>query len=209
MDNDAISILDVREVFGEGLSLNQIYEFEDAKDRRLYLDCDVERSVVSDVVRHILRFNKEDKGTEITERKPIYLFISSDGGGVDDGLELVDVIKASKTPVYTVTMGYCYSMAFLIFLAGHKRFASKHATFLIHDGSSYIYNSGSKARDTMEYLGKVEKGMRLFVVENSSITLDEYEKREKDEWYMFSDEAKQKGIVDYIVGEDVEIDDVL
>lgn len=208
MDND-VAIFDVNDLFGGGHGLDQYYELEDAKDRRLYLDCDVERDVVSNIVRYILRFNKEDKGTEISERKPIYLYISSDGGGVDDGLELVDVIQSSKTPVYTVSMGYCYSMAFLIFLAGHKRFASKHATFLIHDGSSYIYNSASKARDTMEYLQKVEKGLRLFVVENSKITLDEYRQREKDEWYMFSDEAKQKGIVDYIVGEDVEIDDVL
>lgn len=209
MENDAISILDIRDLFEMGLSPKQVYEIKDAEDRRLYLDCDVERDVISTIGRHILRFNKEDKGINISERKPIYLFISSDGGGVDDGLELVDIIKSSKTPVYTVTMGYCYSMAFLIYLAGHKRFASKHATFLIHDGSSYIYNSGSKARDTMEYLGKVERGLKLFVVENSNITDEEYSMREKDEWYMFSDEAKKKGIVDYIVGEDVEIDDII
>ena len=142
-------------------------------------------------------------------RVPILLYVVSNGGEVDSGFELIDVIQSSKTPVYTINLGYQYSMGFLIGLAGHKRFATKNAKYLMHDGSNFVYNSGAKAQDQMEFNRKVEERVKQYILSRSNVTSSEYDSKLRVEWYLFADEAKEKGFVDYIIGEDCDIDSVI
>ena len=165
--------------------------------------------MVSDLVRHIMQFNQEDKGVPQENRTPIILYVSSNGGEVDAGFELIDVIRASKTPVYTVNLGFQYSMGFLIGLAGHKRFATPNAKVLMHDGSQFIYNSGTKVQDQMEFQRKVEERVKDYIISRSNLTEEEYNSKLRVEWYLFADEAKEKGFVDCIIGVDCTLDDVI
>lgn len=48
---------------------------------------------------------------------------------------LCEIIRLSKTPVYTIAIGITASAASMIYLAGHKRFATNNAYFLFHHGS--------------------------------------------------------------------------
>ena len=137
------------------------------------------------------------------------LYISSNGGNVDDGFELIDVIENSKTPIYTINLSYQYSMAFLIGIAGHKRFATKNAKFLMHDGSQFLYSSGAKVQDQMKFQEKVEKRIKNYVLSKSNITSKEYDSKYRIEWYLFADEAKANGFTDYIIGEDCDIDKII
>ena len=135
--------------------------------------------------------------------------MSSNGGEVDAGFELIDVILQSKTPVYVLNLGYQYSMGFLIGLAGHKRFATKNAKFLMHDGTDFIINSGAKAQDQMEFNKRMSKRVKEYILSRSKITSEEYDSKLRVEWYMFADEAKEKGFCDYIIGEDCSLDDIV
>lgn len=119
------------------------------------------------------------------------------------------MIMNSKTPVYTINLGYQYSMGFLIGLAGHKRFATHNAKFLMHDGSNFVYNSGAKAQDQMEFQKKVEERIKQYIISRSNLTPEEYDSKLRVEWYLFADEAKQKGFVDYILGEDCDINEIV
>lgn len=122
---------------------------------------------------------------------------------------LIDAIQNSKTPVYTINLGYWYSMGFLIGLSGHKRYATKNAKFLMHDGSNFIYNSSAKARDQMRFNDRVEERVKEHVLSLSNLGGDEYDAKLRVEWYMFADEAKERGFVDCIIGEDCDIDEVI
>ena len=189
--------------------LYDAFYLQDLRRRKFFLDDDITQLSINEIVKHILQMNAEDKGVAPEERKPILLYIVSPGGSVDDGFELIDVIKNSKTPVYTINLGYQYSMGFLIGIAGHKRFAVKNAKYLMHDGSHFIYNSSAKVHDQMMFQGKVEDRVRDYVLENSKLSKEEYDSKLRVEWYMFADEAKEKGFVDYIVGEDCDIDEIV
>lgn len=179
------------------------------QSRKLYLTEDIDECIIDNVVKHILQYNAEDKGKPIEERKPILLYCSSNGGSVDPGFELVDVILQSKTPVYTINLGYQYSMAFLIGLAGHKRFASINAKFLMHDGANFIMNSGAKAQDQMEFNKRIEDRVKEYVLTRTKITSETYDAQMRKEWYMFANEAKELGVTDFIIGEDCTLDDIL
>jgi len=190
-------------------SLEDKFQLEDLKQRKLYINFEIDENLLNDITYHILRFNTEDKGLEISERKPILLYCVSNGGSVNDGFGLIDVILNSKTPVYTINLSYNYSMGLLIFLSGSKRFATQNATFLLHDGQNFMYNSSAKLKDAMKFEEQREQKIKEYVLSRSKLTSEEYDKNYRVEMYLYSSEAKDKGFVDLIVGEDCTIDDII
>ena len=201
--------LDIEKMLMNNGSLEEIFYVKDLLRRKLSISTEIEQSSVEDICRHIMQFNAEDKDIDVKDRKPILLYIVSNGGDVDAGFELIDTIMSSKTPVYTINLGYQYSMGFLIGLAGHKRFAMRNAKYLMHDGSNFVYNSGAKAQDQMSFNRKVEERIKQYVTSMTKISPELYDEKERVEWYMFADEAKALGVTDYIIGDDCELDAVI
>lgn len=201
--------LDIEKLIGS--DLNSIFYLKDLKQRKLFLESDIEQCTVSDIVKNILQYNREDEneGVTVEERRPILLYVASNGGDVDAGFELIDAIRVSKTPVYTINLGYQYSMGFLIGIAGHKRFAMPNAKFLMHDGSSFVYDSSSKVKDRIKFEEQVEARTKAFILSRTKITDEVYDSKLRTEWYMLADEAKENGVTDYIIGEDCEIGEVI
>lgn len=204
---------DILEAFGieetPTIGLEDIFYLKELKQRRLFLEEEVAQYSVSDLIHQIMQFNMEDAGVPVEERKPILLYIATEGGSVDAGFELIDAIRMSKTPVFTINVGYEYSMGFLIGISGHKRFAFPSAKFLLHDGSNIAYGSSTKVQDQLEFNRKIENRIKELVVSRTNITAKEYDKNLRVEWYMFADEAKKRGVIDAIIGEDCDIDAVL
>lgn len=193
----------------EGGCLDDVFFMKDLQRRKFYLNANVDQYTIHGIARHILQLNKEDENIPREKRTPIILYIASNGGEVDSGFELIDIIESSVTPVYTVNLGFQYSMGFLIGLAGHQRYAMKNAKFLMHDGSNFVYGSGSKVQDQMEFNKRVEERIKEYVLSHSSVTEEEYEQKYRVEWYLFADEAKEKGFTDFIIGEDCGIDAII
>jgi len=201
--------LDIGGVLLENGLVDDLLHYQDLSNRKLFLASDITQDIVSDIVRNILQYNTEDKEIPTEERNPIFLYLVSRGGEVDAGFQLIDTILHSKTPVYTINTGYQYSMGFLIGLAGHKRFGTPNAKYLMHDGTYAVCNSSTKIRDHMKFQEREDERLKQYILEHSNITADEYDANLRVEWYMFADEAKQKGFVDYIIGQDCDIDMVI
>ena len=193
------------------LSYPDIYEMEDLEERRLYINSGIDEEVIDTIVYHIMRYNREDKDIEdASKRTPIKLYINSVGGDTYNGYALISAIQSSITPIYTINQGMCASMAFLIFIAGDERFSMKNSTFLMHEGMNGGFDNTSKMRERIEYeTGELERLTKDFVLENTKITNELYDEKYRAEWYMLPTKAKEYGIVDYIVGVDCTIDEIL
>ena len=65
------------------------------------------------------------------------LVINSGGGSVGDAFALIDTMKGSAIPVYTIGLGEISSAALMIFMAGHKgeRMLTPNASILSHQYS--------------------------------------------------------------------------
>lgn len=191
------------------------YSFEDEmyiqalNERRLYLYDEINSESVSSIINDIMLINRIDREIPASDRKPIVLFICSGGGSVPDGFGLIDIIENSVTPVYTVNNAYEYSMAFLIGLAGKKRYAFKHSSFLMHDGSSFVYDATSKCMDRMEFQKTTESVIKEFVLSHSKITTKMYDSKYRVEWYTYANQAKEYGFIDYIIGEDCTLGELI
>ena len=186
------------------------FSIEDNVFRHIYLNCEIDESVIDDAVYHILRYNRLDKGIPIDQRQPIILYINSRGGFVPEGFCLIDAIQLSKTPVYTVNLAFAASMGFLIFIAGHKRYSLPHSEFLMHDGDIIGCNSTAKMRDYMEFeTVEIQDETKNYVLSRTNIDDKLYNEKYRCEWYFLPHKAKEIGAVDYIVGEDCEIDEII
>lgn len=189
--------------------LDDIIKYKDIKNRKLFINEEIDSDSVAEAIKQIMRYNSDDRDKAVEDRMPITLYLCSVGGYIDPGFSLIDVILQSKTPVYTVNMGLWYSTAFLIGLSGHKRFAFSHSKFLMHDGWISLENSGSKAKDYMKFSDECNEKIKEYVLERSNIDSEQYDKQTRDEWYMLSEQAKEYGFVDYIIGQDCVLDEVI
>lgn len=201
------------ELFGIDCSEDSPFKEEILKrflDKRIIVFNDsVDTEVLENIVLHILEWNAADVDIPADKRKPIWIYIQSLGGSTVVGSGLIDIIQISQTPVYTVGFFECASMGFNIFIAGHKRYAFKNTVLMMHDGEIGIQNSTSKAKDTMDFINAMEKRTKEFVISNTNIDSDFYDEIYDREYYMYADDAKKLGCVDYIIGEDVTLNDII
>lgn len=177
----------------------------DHDNRIIYFSDDVWHDTVGIACATLLSIigsdNKKDEEQKDYKREPIKLYIHSYGGEVYDMWGLIDIIRESKTPIYTYCTGYAMSAGFKIFLAGHKRFCTKHATFMYHQMGCYRsgkYQDLVEDREEMDYLNKQNED---YVLERTKITrgyIDEVRQKKKDV-YIHAEEALKLGIVDEII----------
>lgn len=186
------------------------FEIADYENRHIYINCEIDEDVIDNSVYRIMDYNRQDKGKPIEERQPIVVYLNSLGGSVSDGYALIDAIQLSETPVYTVNLGVCFSMGLLIFMAGHKRYAMPHSEFLLHDGQIGEINSTAKVKDRLEFESIQIEGMtKEYILKQSKIDEDLFEKNYRKEWYFLPKEGKDIGIVDYVIGEDCKLADII
>ena len=172
-------------------------------ERKLYLKEDVDEKSVMPLIEAIHRINDDDAEKEKEyngwEREPIKLYIYTYGGVCYAGFALIDAIRASKTPVYTIVLGTAMSMGIFIFNAGHKRLIGEHATLLYHDVSLHL-----KDEMTEGIKINLDEGLRLqkmgndFLIEYSLVEesiLKDYINRKAD-WYIPAEEAIRLKIAD-------------
>ena len=196
-----------------GRSSNEIYDEtvrEYYDNRTLIINDTITDGILEDAILHILIWNKDDKDLPEDKRKPIWLFIDSDGGSVFAAHNLIEVIENSKTPIYGVAFSVAASAACSILIGCKKRYAFPHTMTLIHDGQLALgVGTTNKQKDTMKFMDRVDNMVREFIIEHTNITEEEYEDNKDREQYFFAEQAKEKGIIDFIIGIDCSLDDIL
>lgn len=153
-----------------------------------------------DLVQYITRWNREDRGIPVEDRKPIRIVIDCGGGSLSVSETLSNIIKMSKTPIYSIALGFVASGASIVHLSCHKKYALPNSVFVLHKGScsgvSGTYDEiVSFARD---YEKQIEMLM-TFYIENTKYTQEEIEENIQTDWYIRMDEAIEKGLVDEVI----------
>lgn len=174
-------------------------------ERMIHLYGEVNPANIKTVFESILKINAEDDEREEKEknytREPIKLYINTYGGDCYDGFGLIATIQNSKTPIHTYVHGYAMSMGLLIAAVGHKRFASKLATYMYHQISGGAIGAlewmKQEVKETQRLMDLYDDVL-LTVSNIRKDDLQQIQERQK-EWFITSDEAKKLGIVDEII----------
>jgi ATP-dependent Clp protease protease subunit len=178
---------------------------EDNDSRLIFLNKTVRDESVEIIIDQIIKWNEEDDKKDAKEknfvRKPIKFIVNTYGGVVYDGFALISVMEQSKTPIYTYVYGKTMSMGLPIALAGHKRFASKWASFMYHEIATGAWG---KLEELKQEVGECERLQKMY----DTYILSKCNLRESDllavrnkraDWFFGAEEALKLGIIDEII----------
>lgn len=179
--------------------------YKNYNNRVIWLSDEIYRESTVPIIKNILIWNREDdaNGVKPEERKPIKLMINSYGGDIDAMFPLVDVIKASKTPVYTYNMGVAMSCGFYILIAGHKRYSLEHSQSLCHQGSGAFQGEAETIKSHTAQYNKTLNTIFDHVVSCTKISKELLNKKKKTEWFINGAEQVELGVVDKIITDDI------
>jgi len=185
------------------LDLNEYQELFEHQNRIIHINYEIDESIYDLVTKKIHMYNLEDEmaDIDIDERLPIQIHIHSVGGSLLDGLTAVNAIVSSNTPVYTYAECTVASMAFMLYIAGHYRFARRFNDFMYHDVSFGTEGTITDIKRGTDHIIKLRDICDDFIIERTNITisqLDEVLNSNKD-WHFFSEEALELGVCHEII----------
>lgn len=172
----------------------------DRKERVIWIDKDIDDDLFNEI-RQIIQYNREDEknNVPVEKRKICKIMLQSYGGSLDSCFALLDVMKISKTPIYTYNLNACMSAAALIYLNGHKRFAMPKSTVLIHAGQGGSVGRYDAVLAQTENYKRLMDMLKENVLEHTKIEKAFLNKQMKKEWYIYIDDQIKYGITDEII----------
>lgn len=175
--------------------------YKNLNNRVIWLNDEIYRESIVPLVKNIIFWNKkdEDNRVPVTERKPIKIMINSYGGEIDATFQMIDIIKLSKTPIYTYNMGVAMSGGFFILISGHKRFALAASQSLCHQGSGAFEGEAETIKSHTAQYNKTLSKLFDHVASCTKISKDLLNKKKKTEWFINGEEQVQLGVVDKII----------
>ncbi|MCB1081613.1 MAG: ATP-dependent Clp protease proteolytic subunit [Chlamydiia bacterium] len=166
--------------------------------RRIFFSSPVTDESAKDAIRKLWYLEHTAPG------KPILFVINSPGGSVDSGFAIWDQIMMITSPVTTLVTGLAASMGSILSLAAApgKRFASKNARIMIHQPliSGVIQGQATDLEIQAKEIIKTRKQIVDVYANATGKDPKVIEKTiDRDTW-MSSQEAKDFGLLDGIVG---------
>lgn len=173
--------------------------WQNRKNRTFYVDYEVDECYsLVELSKIIIQMNMEEGSIPKEQLKPIYIFVHSYGGDLEQANFFCDLIISSRIPIVTVAMGVAMSAGFLIFLAGHKRFAFKHSQLLVHTGSASFQGTSQQIEECQKNYKKQLDEMKDYILERTEIDVKTFNKNRNKDWYLTSDEISKYKVAEFI-----------
>ena len=172
--------------------------YRDEANRIYWLDSNVTDDTL-ELVKMIIRCNKEDKDKSVESRTPIRVMINSGGGDVQVELTVISAIKLSKTPVYTINFCNAMSAAADILASGHKRYALPGTVVMVHSGGYSVGGTVEQAESRQKYVNSLMKKANDEFLARTKVSAKMLKKKGASDWYMHEDEALENGVIDEII----------
>jgi ATP-dependent Clp protease protease subunit len=143
--------------------------------------------------------NVADKITKLGQEsnEPIYVILTSPGGSVLTGGQVIAAIESSKAPVYTVCHFLCASMAAMIFEYGTQRYIGDKSFVMFHPASGgadgELDKMVSRLVSMQRYIGKME----AYTATKANLTFEAYKAKASVEAWIDGEDAVANGFADH------------
>ena len=170
------------------------------ENRTFFIDYEIDECYdLLELSKIIIQMNMEERDIPDDELKPIYIFIHSYGGDIEQANYFCDLVQSSRIPIVTIGMGVAMSAGFLIFLSGRRRYAFKHCQMLVHSGSVGFQGTAEQIEEAQKNYKKQLDSMKAYILERTSIDEKTFNKNRNKDWYLTSDELEKYNIADKII----------
>lgn len=131
----------------------------------------------------------------------IKLFINSQGGHVESGDTIFDMIRFVKPPVKVIGTGWVASAAALIFVAPpvEQRFCLPNTRFLLHQPLGGIRGSAKDLAIEAQEIIKMRTRLNEIFAHQTGQPLEKIEQDTDRNFWMGAEEAREYGLVGHIV----------
>ena len=171
------------------------------QNRTIILNSEIDENILENVVLPLKDFENDNSNDKIT------LILNTPGGSVADGLMLCNIIDNYKKPLEIIVPSYSCSMGTIILCSGNKNpnVTKKCYPFsfgLFHSGQTFVGGESTSVKDTVDFNENVDNRIREYIVANTNISDELYEKHHRKQWYITADEMLAYGLVDEIIGKE-------
>lgn len=162
--------------------------------RSVIISGEINEEVAKDVVNKLLLF-------EAMGDKPINLFLSSQGGHVDSGYYIHDMINFIKPEVNIIGSGWVVSAGVLIYLSGKKerRYSLPNTRFMIHQPSGGVQGQSTELEITAKEILRTRQKLNELIAKETGQPIEKVEADTNRDHWLTTQEAYDYGLVSKII----------
>jgi len=164
------------------------------KTRAIIISGEITQDVAARVTAQLLIL--QELGDE-----PIKLFINSQGGHVEAGDTIHDMIRFVKPKVIVIGTGWVASAGITIYLAAAKqdRYSLPNTRYMIHQPLGGVRGQATDIQIEADEIVKVRRRINKLISEGTGQALEKVEKDTQRNYWLDAQEAKEYGIVQQII----------
>ena len=166
------------------------------KDRIVFIGEPIDDHIANLVVAQMLFLQMENKKQDIS------LYINSPGGDITAGLAIYDTMQFVQCDVATYCLGQASSLGAVLLSAGTKgkRYALPHARIMLHQPWGGARGSAKDILIHAEEMLRLKKILTQIIGHHTGKTPEQIIKDSDRDFFMSSEEARDYGLVDEVVG---------
>lgn len=171
------------------------------RSRTLIISGEVNQRLAANVIGQLLAMDS-------LSQDPITIYINSQGGHVESGDTIHDMIQYVRSPVRMVGTGWVASAGALIYVAvpQERRYSLPHTRYLLHQPAGGMRGSAADVEiEAREILKMRERLNRLFAARTGQ-TEQRIQDDTRRNFWLSADEAREYGLVGRIVSRYDELD---
>jgi ATP-dependent Clp protease protease subunit len=164
------------------------------KTRAIIISGEITQEVAARVTAQLLIL--QELGDE-----PIKVFINSQGGHVEAGDTIHDMIRFVKPKVIVIGTGWVASAGITIYLAAAKqdRYSLPNTRYMIHQLLGGVRGQATDIQIEADEIVKVRRRINKLISEGTGQALEKVEKDTQRNYWLDAQEAKEYGIVQQII----------
>lgn len=169
--------------------------------RTVIISGEINDEVARDVANKLLLL-------ETTSNDPINLFISTQGGHVDSGFYIRDMINFIKPKVNIIGSGWVVSAGIFIYLSGDKerRYSLPNTRFMMHQPSGGAQGQSTEIEITAKEIVRTRRRINEVIAQETGQDLEKVEEDTNRDYWLSVEEALDYGIVNKIISSRDEIE---
>lgn len=164
------------------------------KIRTVIVNGQIDESLAEKVMAQLLVLDGDS-------HEPIRVIITSQGGHVDSGYAIYDVLRYVESPVITIAAGWVASIAVPIFLGAEKksRYSLPNTRFLLHQPAGGVGGQASDIRIAAEEILKLKARLNQLIAEETGRAPEAVAEDCDRNFWMSAEDALEYGIVSKII----------
>lgn len=133
--------------------------------------------------------------------EPIKIFINSQGGHVEAGDTIHDMIKFVKPEVIVIGTGWVASAGITIYLAAEakNRYSLPNTRYMIHQPAGGVQGQSTEIQIEAKEIIRMRERVNRLIAEATGQTYEKIAKDTDRNFWMSADEAKDYGMISKII----------